>query len=309
MAITRWTGPLHASGSNAGPGFSNGEGSSTPGPSAFAHGVALFDNRFGTFAGTDESTNIPAWYGAGFINVLDQAPSALSATNLAAAQVPVAGTAMTLAGASTGITVLAAPYAIISTQVFPTGALIIDNTPIFVTVQSINNGVAPAGGIACYDARRQISRAVQFTSVGDDHLGTVAIVGVDSYGFTIHETVTLSNATVANSKKCYKGIISFTPGGTLSGSNLSVGTADIFEFPLAVQRFPFTQIYWNSALISSSTGFTTADITSPATATTGDVRGTYATQSASDGTKLLQVFVCIPPRQMTQAGTFGVAQW
>jgi hypothetical protein len=309
MAISRWTGPILASGSNGPPLFSIGDGASEAGPSAFAHGVGLFDTRFGNFAGADTSATLPMWYGAGWINVLNQAPSTLSATNIAAAQVPVAATPLTLAGASTGITVVpAGGFSIIAGQVFPAGALMIDGNPAVITLASLG-ALMPAGGLSCYDPRTMVARRLIFTSVGDDHLATVAIVAVDMYGYTYHETVTLANATTTTSLKAAKAVISITPAGTLSGSNLSVGTTDVYEFPLAVYQFPFVQIYWNNALISSSTGFTAAVTTSPATATTGDVRGVYATQSASDGTKLLQVFVAPSAPRMNQAGLFGVQQF
>lgn len=309
MALTRYTGPLLASGAGAFPGLTIGDGGEQPGPSAFAHGGGIFDTRFGNFAGADISATMPMWYGLGWINVLNQAPAALSATNIAAAQVPVAATPLTLASASTGITVVpAGGFSIIAGQVFPAGALMIDGNPAVITLQSLG-ALTVAGGLSCYDPRTMIARRLIFTSVGNDSTATVAIVGVDMYGYTYHETVTLANATTTTSLKAAKAVISITPAGTLSGSNLSVGTTDVFEFPLAVDQFPFVQIYWNSGLISASTGFTAAVRTTPATATTGDVRGVYATQSASDGTKLLQVFVAPNAPHMNQTGLFGVAQW
>src|SRR5690348_17692515 len=51
-------------------------------------------------------------------------------------------------------------------------------------------------GVSPYDPRTMASRTLQFTSVGDDHLATAAVVGYDQFGFLIHETVTLANATV-----------------------------------------------------------------------------------------------------------------
>jgi hypothetical protein len=56
--------------------------------------------------------------------------------------------------------------------------------------------------------------------------------------------------------------------------------------------------------------FTAPDTTSPATATTGDVRGTYAVPSASDGTKRLVVFETISAANISSAaGIFGVTQY
>lgn len=304
MSITRYQGPLIVPGAGPNPpNLSVVEYNDSPGPSAFAHGVGLVDNRFGPYNGADISTPLPIWYGTDNICVLNQAPSTLSAVNLAAAQVPVAGTALTLANASTGITVLAAPV-YLATNTFPIGARMIDGNPALLSI--LPSG---SGGISPYDPRTMIGRAIRFTSVGDDSAATVAVVGQDIYGFTVRETVTLSNATVATSVKCYKAIISMTPAGTLSGSNLSVGTGDVFEFPLASYEFPFVKIYWADALISANTGWTAAVTTSPATAVTGDVRGKYATQSASNGTRKLQVFLTPVAWNMTAVGLFGVTQF
>jgi hypothetical protein len=307
MSITRLQGPLVVPG--AGPQITPGalDYNDSPGPSIFAHGVGICDTRFGPFNGGDITNVLPAWYGSGWINVLDQVPAALSATNIAAAQVPTAGTALTLAAASTGITVIGTGgLSIISGQTFPAGSLMIDGNPALIQV---NSAAGQVGGVSLYDPRTMSARAIRITSVGNDSSGTMAVVGVDMYGYLVHETVTLANAGIATSVKCYKAIVSLTPGGTLSGSNVSVGTGDVYEFGLASYEFAFAQIYWNSTLISASTGYTAAVTTSPATATTGDVRGKYAVQSASDGTKKLQMFVMPQVWNLTKVGLWGVVQY
>lgn len=311
MSIIRHQGPMIITGGPYNPTLTGAlEYNDSAGPSIFAHSVGLTDNRFASNAGGDISNVIPCWFGADFINVLNQAPSTLSTTNIVAAAVPVAGTAMTLAGASTGITVVGAGgLSIISGQVFPANALMIDGNPALIQL-------TPAGGgISMYDPRTMIGRCLRFTSAGDDHLATAAVVGVDVYGYLVHETVTLTNATVATSKKALKAVISITPAGTLSGSNLSVGTSDVYGFPMGVYEAaqntvlpPFVQIFWNGTLISASTGYTAGVATTPS-ATTGDTRGTYATQSASDGTKKLQVFVRPSAWNLTATTLFGALQF
>jgi hypothetical protein len=300
MSITRMTGPLVISG--VGPQGSGAlDYNDSPGPSAFAHGVGLVDGRRGPFGGVDIATPIPIWYGSDSIAVLNQAPATLSATNLAAAQVPVAGTPMTLAGASTGITVLTAPYAF-GQNTFPTGARVIDGNPAFITL-------SPAGGgISAYDPRTMIGRCVRITSAGAD-TGTIGLVFLDVYGDLAHETVTMAGIGVVTSKKPMKAMISATPNGTLSGSNISIGTSDVYDIPLAAYDFPWLRILWAGTLISASTGFTAAVTTSPATAITGATRGTYATQSASNGTNALQIFVTPAAWHMDMAGLFGVTNF
>src|SRR5262249_6637969 len=86
----------------------------------------------------------------------------------------------------------------------------------------------------------------------------------------------------------------------------SVGTTDTFGFPLAINNFPYAIVGWAGALIAASTGFVAA-VSSTATNTTGDVRGTYALQSASNGVISLQIFQTVTPANITSmTGLFGV---
>jgi hypothetical protein len=79
----------------------------------------------------------------------------------------------------------------------------------------------------------------------------------------------------------------------------------VYEFPLLVTAFSQVSITWNNTDITANTGFVAADVTTPATTSTGSVRGTYAVQSASDGTKRLQVY--IRPAPYNVANTNGAA--
>lgn len=271
-------------------------------PSFFWGGIALLDPRLGYFPGGNDANPVNGFAATGTYAIIDQAPSQLAANNIAAAQVPVAATPMTLVSASgAGITVASSVTNFATGQIV-TGLLAIDGAPGLV---SFGTNASPS----LYDPTKALSRNLRFTSVGNDSSGTVTIVGYDIYGLRMTETVTLSNATVASGKKSFKFVQSITPGGTLSGSNLSVGTGDVYGFPLRIDDFVYSEIYWNGALITANTGFLAAVTTSPATATTGDVRGTYAVQSASDGTKKLQVFTDIKVANLgSSTGLFGVTQ-
>jgi hypothetical protein len=305
MSITSHQGPLFVPGAGPAIGGVTIDTNDSAGPSCFAHGVGIVDTRFGPFGGADITAVRPVWWGSDFICVLDQVPAALSTTNIVAAAVPVAGTPMTLAGASTGITVLATPLSIIAGQVFPAGALMIDGNPALITLAAVG------GGVSMYDPRTMSARTLLFTSAGNDSSATATVVGQDMYGYTIHDTVTLTNASTVATTKAFKSVQSVTPAGTLSGSNLSVGVNDTYEFGLAAWEFQFVQIYWNSTLISASTGYT-APVTTTPSATTGDVRGTYTVQSSSDGTKKLQMFVRPQPWNLVATGAnslFGQVQF
>lgn len=250
------------------------------------------------------------WYGTNPTVVVDQVPSQLSTVAIAAAQVPVAGTALTLVSTTgAGITVMASSFLSYgSGNTIAAGSLAIDGLPGY-----INGGVVlPATGNArlrWYDPTKAIARNVQIASVGDDHLATFTVSGADLYGYPQTEAITGANAGTAVGAKSFKFIYSITPSGTLSGANVSVGQGDVYGFPLFVGNFFYSTIFWNSALITATTGFTAGDTTSPATSTTGDVRGTYAVQSASDGTKRLQMAVDLSIARIGAASNMTVAMF
>jgi hypothetical protein len=117
-----------------------------------------------------------------------------------------------------------------------------------------------------------------------------------------------ASATTVNGKKAFKYIASVTPAFT-DAHNYSIDTTDIIGLPLRSDFFGDTAINYNATGITASTGYVAAVTTSPATTTTGDVRGTYALQSAADGSKRLMIRQFVLAANMGSiSGLFGVTQ-
>lgn len=304
MSVTSWNGPTGTFGANA---FDNNP---QAGPSFFFCGTTLLDPRtFFTFqpgGATDK-----AFYNFGAtsnLTVIDQVPSALSTTAIAAAQVPVANTPLTLVSTTGGGITVGQSVINPATGQTVSSLLAIDGAMGSV---AFGTGVSAAGGpVNIWDPTKSIARNIQIASVGNDSAATAKVVGFDIYGFQMSETITLANATTATGKKAFKYVQSITPAGTLSGSNVSVGQGDKYGLPLRCDRLPYTSIWWNTVLNTGASGtFVAADTTSPATSITGDVRGTWLVPSASDGTKRLQVFITPAIANLaTVTGLFGVTQ-
>lgn len=302
MAKTAISGPILVYGQSPIVGGMVSDYNPDLGPSFFWGGTALFDARRGYFPGGNDTDDIFAFSQTGRYCVLDQVPSTISAVNIAAAQVPVAATALTLVSSTAaGITVGQSVLNPATGQTV-TGLLAIDGVPGVVTYGTNTN-------FNLYDPTKAIARNVRISSVGDDSAATATVVGYDIYGYRMTETITLTSGGVGAGKKAFKFISSITPAGTLSGSNVSVGTGDVYGFPIRVDAFlGYTQVVWNGAVITAVTGFVAA-VTSTASPTTGDVRGTYAVQSASDNAKRLIAFVDVPVANVgTVSGVFGVTQ-
>lgn len=141
-------------------------------------------------------------------------------------------------------------------------------------------------------------------------VGREEVLGVDGVfrpGQTLTETLSgpSGTGTVATAKtmRYVQGVS--TTGNTASG--VEIGTGDVFGFPYRVDNFGDIRVAWNSVAITANTGFTAADTTT-ATATTGDVRGTYAVQStASNGSRVLSVWINVVDPD-TEEGLYGVSQ-
>lgn len=305
MAFSGFTGPIvswyRGRTQSGGVGDNNPDG---PAPDMSAFGYALMDVRdpFAFQPGQGAERPFYGFLLGGNAVLIDAAPSTLAADNIAAAQVPVAGTAVTLVAASgAGVTVG------VSITKATTGASVTGLLALDTAMAGVELGTS--GSMNLWDPTKAISRAVSITSVGDDSAATFVVAGYDLYGYPLSETITGANATAANGVKTFKYIASVTPAGTLSGSDVTVGTQDVFGLPLRTDRFGYLTIFWNNTLITASTGFTAAVTTDPATATTGDVRGKYGVQTAADGTKRLQVFWRPMVANLSETGMFGVSQF
>lgn len=307
--LSALSGPLNIYGSRSSDVAASPSGNLNPdlAPSLVIGGFSLYDPRVGYNVTRSGSIGI----GGQFSRVLYQAPAALAANNIAAAQHPTSGTPLTLVSSTgAGVTVLAAPLRVwASGNLIPTGTLVLDGPPGLLTY-----GMAsPATGntkVSLYDTSKSIARCVSVTGLSGSTGGVATILGADIYGFPMSQALTVAaGATTAVTTKAFKFIYSATFNFTDAGHNYTVGTADVFGLPMRTAVFPEAFIWWNNTLITATTGFVGADTTSPATTVTGDVRGTYAVQSASDGTKVLAA--AISPGLLaitTAAGLFGVSQ-
>jgi hypothetical protein len=249
------------------------------------------DPRYGVRAGlASGQTMTTGFYDCSQVMVIDQVPSTIATANIAALANVTSGTAMTLVAATgAGITVTTAATPVLQTNnVVPSGARVIDSVPAVISFGA-------SGAVVCQDPRTSIARAVSITGVASGTGGAFKVAGYDLYGIAQNETITAtSGATTTNGAKGWKFITSVTPQFT-DAHNYSVGTTDIYEFPLAAYFWGDATITWNNGIMTANTGFVAA-VTSTATATTGSTRGTYLLQAtASDGTRRLRIIQSILP--------------
>lgn len=311
MAVSGMTGPLVVFGQNPAQAGTNyqPDNNGDQGPSAFFGGIMTLDPRYGYRAALQSGTLAAI----GFFQtsehlVVDQVPSTAAVANVATAFAAVANLPLVLVTVTgAGVTVSTAPLTIPQSGItLPAGTRFLDGPPgqIFF---------GQNGAVAVVDPRTMLSRVVSITSSSGATGTTFTVRGIDVFGFAVTEVITQVAGTTVFGRKGFKAVLSVTPATTDAAHTYSVGTGDVFEFPLMTTAFSQTQITWNNGDIAANTGFLAADTTSPATGTTGSVRGTYAVQSASDGTKRLQVSIAPPPQNMGAvngaASLFGVVQF
>lgn len=144
---------------------------------------------------------------------------------------------------------------------------------------------ALAGGPGLFfDARQGMARGVQIVGSGGATGGTFTVRGWDIYGQAMSQTITVAaGASTGWSTKVFKYIQSVTPNFTDAGHNYTVGTSDVFGFNYRQLFFETTTASWNGSLTATSTGVVAGVTTSPATATTGDIRGTVQLSTNGGG--------------------------
>ena len=161
------------------------------------------------------------------------------------------------------------------------------------------NGALASGGTVTLDVPRNV-----IVDAAGAATAILTVTGTDTYGIPMSEAITLNGTTAVAGKKAFKTITSVA--ASAAATDFFVGTGDVFGLPILANSRNYVQTAWNGAFVTTGT-FVAAVATSPATTTTGDVRGTYAVPDAADGTKRLTLWVFVADDD-TQTGLYGVTQ-
>ncbi len=228
------------------------------GPNAFFAGNMFKDMRYrykegggGTAVGGYPNQAV------GFVDhqllTMDFVPSTIATANIAALGAPTINVPLVLvAVAGAGITILAAALTVLATgNVVPAGALQIDAAPAWQGYGDSKAMQGWTGGAA--------GRAVSLTSLSNLSAINFTIKGWDLYGAPMTVTMAGPNINTVNSLKGFKWIGSVTPNGSNAGT-VSVGTADIFSFPILARRFSQTEVWYNEAGVTAGAGFVSSSL-------------------------------------------------
>lgn len=137
------------------------------------------------------------------------------------------------------------------------------------------------------------------------------VSGYDYYGQAMTETITVAVAgTAVTGKKAFYQVSSATIAG--SATAVVIGTSDVLGIPVRVTNVAYVASVKTNSTLAQDTGTFVAADTATATATTGDVRGTYVPGTASDGINRTVMGILLPAIAVgpnaTRVGALGVTQ-
>lgn len=164
-------------------------------------------------------------------------------------------------------------------------------------------GALASGGVATFDVPRC---ATVTSSSSTDTTQTATFTGTDVYGIATVETVTLNGTNTVSGLKALKTVSRVAMSAICTG-NITAGSGDKFGSPYRINKKGSMQAFWD-ATWNNGSGTTTVGSTSTATATTGDVRGTYLPATASDGTRTLALWIYAEDVDSNN-GLYGVDQY
>lgn len=181
--------------------------------------------------------------------------------------------------------------------------------PLTADPDGILDGVTATDSAAEYDSD---DANVSFTldvprnltavaSAGANHV--VTVTGLDAYGQTIVEQLTLTADTPVAGKKAFKSITLVQVAAGAAGDTMDLGWGDVLGLPVFLPEAGLVLAEIEDGA-KATAGTVVAGVSTAATATTGDVRGTYDPNSAMDGAKDIQLVIAVPDPSYK-----GVAQY
>lgn len=135
------------------------------------------------------------------------------------------------------------------------------------------NGALATGGVATFDVPRNVVAAWTGTAV-------ITITGTDEYGVVLRESS--ASGTSLTGKKAFKTVTGIAVSADVTG--LTVGSGVVLGLP-SFQPYAAGNVLKEIQDGANATAGTfVAGVTTTATATTGDVRGTWAPNGTPNGT-------------------------
>ena len=285
------------------------------GPSLYDLGTAAMDPRyqFAYAPGSAVGTRVYGFYNNAAI--VDYVPTTLqtSAIAVSSATAPTAGTALTLASASSAVGTYATTIIAPETGTTSENLIAIDSTAQYLSF-------GQSGTIAIWNPAAGTGRQLTLTTAGNSSLdgGSWSIAGRDMYGFKMTETISVSSQAMTT-RKAFKYVSSVVAATTIGSTGIRIGFNDTFGLPLLATntgyglRIKLTPTA--SLQYANSSGPITTGSTATQAATSSDPRGTYASTTASNGTLRLQIVQEITPAMVNSisatdySGMFGATQY
>jgi hypothetical protein len=176
----------------------------------------------------------------------------------------------------------------------------------------INGGLA-----AIFDPLQGLTRNLTVTcSTIVNGTGKILFTGYDVYGAKMTELITCNGSATVAGLKNWKYLLSAVPQSTVT--TVSVGIGNNVGLNIRGDRWEYLNVFYNSGFMTTSTGYTSA-VTTPATNTSGDVRGSLVLTAITNGTAVngtarLTIMASVPAYNLLNAtplnstSLFGVPQ-
>ena len=321
MGITAYTGPVVSfgqAGISSATGTPAAEYNPQAAPSLFYQGVAILDQRpfFSYKPGQPVENNVYGWFGADRIMVIDKEISAAGENTVAQTQSSTTATSRTLtltasntANATVGVSIQRA-----DTGATVTGLVAIEGATSTITFGS-------DATVNLWDPSTTVARCLRFEGSSDDSAGVYTISGYDVYGYPMTEVITGSVSTTAGStfvltRKAWKYISTIVASGTHNSTGVTIGVSDVIGFPIALQdptkfMLAISSAAGSFAITAVTTGaITAASTVATQTSTTPDVRGTYASTTATSSQGRRMAFYITPSvAALGSTGFYGAQQY
>lgn len=172
------------------------------------------------------------------------------------------------------------------------GVSVSQSVVVLTTPLATITGALASGGVATFDVPRNVVAAWTGTAV-------LTVKGTDVKGNAVTESS--ASGTSLAGKKAFKTITSVSFSADVTSA--TVGTGDVFGLPIFLPGTAYILRELQDGATATA-GTAVAGVSTVATATTGDIRGTYDPNAAADGAKVFELIIAA-----TDPDYAGVAQY